>query len=82
MPSIYCSCKPIHNQSQCLHSLILTMNLGEKCLNHIGIFLFHYQRTPLHAAAEGGHVDTVKYLVTKEAGIDTKDEFGVNAADL
>jgi len=45
------------------------------------VFHFHYQRTPLHAAALGGHVETVKYLDNQKAGINTKDEIGVNAAD-
>ena len=41
-------------------------------------FFFH-QRTPLHMAAEGGHEDTVKYLVDKDkgAGIGIKDNKGV-----
>ena len=32
------------------------------------------QRTPLHWAAEGGHVDMVKYLVKKGANIHSKDK--------
>ena len=38
---------------------------------------FYHQRTPLHMAAEGGHEDTVKYLVDKGAGIGIKDNKGV-----
>ena len=45
------------------------------------VYLPHCQRTPLHAAAEGGHVDVVKYLVDKGADVDTKDGIGVNTAD-
>ena len=38
-----------------------------------------HQRTPLHMAAEGGHMDTVKYLVKKQTNINTKDVDEVSA---
>ena len=37
-----------------------------------------YQKTPLHWAAEGGHKDTVEYLVDKGATKDIKDCNGVS----
>ena len=40
-------------------------------------FCFH-QSTPLHLAAEGGHLDTVKYLVEKGANIHSEKFFGVS----
>ena len=44
-------------------------------------FSLLHQRTPLHMAAEGGHIDTVKYLVDKKASINTKDTDEVSARD-
>ena len=41
-----------------------------------------HQRTPLHMAAEGGHMDTVKFLVTKKTNINTKDVDQVSAGDI
>ena len=40
------------------------------------MFLSH-QGSPLHWAARGGHVDTVRILIDKEADINIKDEKGV-----
>lgn len=48
-------------------------------LNYYNIYLAFFllsmfpQRTSLHMAAEGGHIDTVQYLVGKRASIDIKD---------
>ena len=37
-----------------------------------------YQTTPLHRAADEGHVNTVQCLVEKGADISTKDGYGVS----
>ena len=37
-----------------------------------------HQRTPLHYAAQGGFVDTVRYLVGAGGDINIKDGFGVS----
>ena len=37
-----------------------------------------FQVTLLHLAAEGGHTDTVEYLVSKEADVNIKDKHGVS----
>ena len=37
-----------------------------------------HQMSPLHWAADGGHVDTVRCLVEKGAKINSKDEKGVS----
>ena len=37
-----------------------------------------HQKTPLHWAADGGHVDTVRYLVDKGDDINMKDGHGVS----
>ena len=37
-----------------------------------------HQMTPLHLAAHGGNVDTVKYLVDKGADTNIKDRWGVS----
>ena len=64
-----------------LKLLIILLQLG--FFNYLGMsfillqLLFFHQRTPLHMAAEGGHEDTVKYLVDKGAGIGIKDNKGV-----
>ena len=34
-----------------------------------------HQYTPLHLAAEGGHVDTVRYLVDKGADLNIKNDW-------
>ena len=36
-----------------------------------------YQRTPQHIAAEGGYVNTVKYLVVQGANVNIRDNTGV-----
>ena len=44
-------------------------------------FFFIYsphQRTPLHSAAEAGHVDIARYLVEQGADLNIKDEIGVS----
>ena len=40
--------------------------------------LSHHQMSPLHWAADGGHVHTVKYLIDKGAEVNSKDEIGVS----
>ena len=37
-----------------------------------------HQRTPLHVAVEGGHLDTVKYFLEKGVDINIKESFGVS----
>jgi len=37
--------------------------------------------TYLHLAFEGGHMNTVKYLIDKGADINTKGNFGVSVWD-
>ena len=37
-----------------------------------------HQMTPLHWAADGGRVDTVKYLIEKGAEVNSKDDDGVS----
>ena len=44
----------------------------------VRFFCYFHQRTPLHVAAEAGHVDTVEYLVNNGADINFKDDDGVN----
>ena len=41
-----------------------------------------HQRTPLHAAAKGGHEDTVKCLVQRGANIGARDDNGVSMTTL
>ena len=41
-------------------------------------FYSPHQFTPLHSAAEEGHVDIVRYLVDKGADLNVKDEIGVS----
>ena len=43
----------------------------------IFVFSFLQQMTPLHMAAERGHVKIVEYLVCHGANINTKDHNGV-----
>ena len=50
---------------------------GEPCSTCFFIYSQH-QRTPLHWAAEGGHVDTVRMLNDKGADTNIKDVFGVS----
>ena len=37
--------------------------------------------SPLHWAADGGHVDTVKCLIEKGADVNCKDEYEVSECD-
>ena len=57
-----------------MHQPLLVLT-GNDCLKFI--YSLH-QRTPLHMAAEGGHKDTVGYLVDKGAYICIKDGAGVS----
>ena len=43
---------------------------------------FLHQRTPFHAAAEGGYLGLVKYFLEKGVDIDIKESFGVSALRL
>ena len=47
-----------------------------KVVCKICIFI-SYQRTPLHIAAEGGYVNTVKYLVRQGSTVNIRDKNGV-----
>ena len=47
-------------------------------VDHVMFVLSHHQWSPLHWAADGGHVDTVKYLIDKGAEVNSKDGFGVS----
>ena len=41
-----------------------------------------HQMSPLHWAADGGHVNTVKFLIEKGADVNFKDDYyGVNECD-
>ena len=40
-----------------------------------------HQDTPLHVAAEGGHTDSVQYLIDKGAGINIKNKTEVSERD-
>ena len=52
---------------------------GHSWIDHVPIlFASPHQWTPLRQAAEGGHVDTVYYLVEKGANIHSKDSNGVS----
>ena len=42
---------------------------------------FLHQMTALHKAAEGGHMDIVRYLIEKEADIGIQDRIGVSICD-
>ena len=41
-----------------------------------------HQRTPLHAAAKGGYIDTVKCLVQKGANLRARDVNGVSMTTI
>ena len=48
-------------------------------MSHVIFVLSHQQSSPLHMAADGGHVNTVKCLIEKGAKINDKDnELGVS----
>ena len=42
------------------------------------VFFPLHQMTCLHVAVEGGHMNTVKYLVDQGVDINTKDDHGVS----
>ena len=44
-------------------------------------FLSPHQRTPLHWAARGGHVDTVTFFLEQGVDINIKDKDGVSERD-
>ena len=49
-------------------------------VDHVQLFLFYspHQSTPLHKAANEGHVHIVRYLVEQGADINIKDVNGVS----
>ena len=47
-------------------------------MDHVIFVLSHHQMTPLHWAADGGQVHTVKYLTDKGAEVNSKDDSGVS----
>ena len=52
---------------------------GHSWIDHAHIwFASPHQYTPLHWAAERGHVDTVKFLAENGANIHSKDDDGVS----
>ena len=50
---------------------------GVLSITFAAVIISPTQRTPLHIAAEGGHVNTVKSLVNNRADINIKDNDGV-----
>ena len=47
-------------------------------VDHVIFVLFHHQMSPLHWAADGGHVNIVMCLIDKGAQVNCKDGFGVS----
>ena len=47
-------------------------------MDHVIFVLSHHQMPPLHWAADGGYVDTVKYLIDKGAEVNRKDRAWVS----
>ena len=47
-------------------------------VDHVMFVLSTHQMTPLHWAADGGQVHTVKYLIDKGAEVNSQDEWGVS----
>ena len=47
-------------------------------MDHVIFVLSPHQATPLHWAADGGHVNTVKCLVERGAAVNSKDGVGVS----
>ena len=47
-------------------------------VDHVMFVLSHRQMSPLHWAADGGHVNAVKCLIKKGAEVNSKDDCGVS----
>ena len=47
-------------------------------VDHVIFVLSPHQMSPLHWAADGGHIDTVKCLIEKGAEVNSQDETGVS----
>ena len=47
-------------------------------VDHVIFVLSHHQISPLHWAADGGHVNIVMCLIEKGAEVNSQDEFGVS----
>ena len=47
-------------------------------VDHVILVPSHHQMPPLHWAADGGQVHTVKYLIDKGAEVNSKDGAGVS----
>ena len=47
-------------------------------MDHVKFVLSTHQMPPLHWAADGGQVHTVKYLIDKGAEVNRKDDDGVS----
>ena len=47
-------------------------------VDHVMFVLSHHQMTPLHWAADGDQVHTVKYLIDEGAEVNSKDGLGVS----
>ena len=58
-------------------SLMVCYWFVHKYLLYMQYFLFLHQMTPLHLAAESGHIKIVHYLLDQEADINIQDDNGV-----
>ena len=47
-------------------------------MGHVIFVLSHHQMSPLHWAADGGHVNIVMCLIEKGAEVNSKDDAGVS----